>query len=294
MDVQLIEIKQDNPGLNGFLGSWLCRNGVTFVVDVGPARSGRRLVKELEKQGCHDLNYVLLSHIHIDHAGALADVLERYPAAQVISHNKGLENLESPSKLWQASRSVLQGIAEGYGPPRPVSRERLIPHTENPIPGLEIIETPGHAPHHLSFRFGGRLFAGEAAGNYFVIRDKEYLRPATPPRFFLDVFLKSVDRLLALQDQPIHYAHFGQGDSSHRLLARFRKQLLAWHDIIREQFSLGGEDIIGRCVEILLERDANLEVFSEMDEGAQARERFFMANAVRGFVGYFQERAGVR
>lgn len=293
MESQLIEITQDDPRFNGFIGSWLCRDGVTLVVDVGPAKSAHRLVDVL-KGYVGAIDFVLLTHIHIDHAGALAEVAERFPTARVICHRKAMENLEDPSRLWEASRAVLQGIAEGYGSPRPIAKERLVPHTENPVPGLKIIETPGHAPHHLSFLFGGSLFVGEAGGNYYRTGDREYLRPATPPRFLMDVFLSSVDRLLGLEDQPIHYAHFGAGDSSHRLLKRSRQQLLDWHDLISQEFAQGAEDLIPRCVDVLLKTDPNLGALRTMNEAAQARERFFIGNAVRGFVGYIEERAKAR
>jgi len=221
----------------------------------------------------------------------LADVLDRYPKAMAVCHEKGIESLMAPAKLWQGSRKVLGSLAELYGEPRPAPPERLIPHTDLESRHLEIIETPGHAPHHLSFCYGGRLFSGEAGGNYFLVGEEEYLRPATPPRFFLDVFLESVERLLSLEDQPIRYAHFGKGPSSKRLLGRFRQQVLHWKEWISGQVDSGGAEPVENCVEMLLARDPNLRAFSLMPPGVQKRERVFMANAVRGFIGYFQERS---
>ena len=292
MDDRLIEIRQDMPGFNPFFGSWVCRDDLTLIIDVGPANSAGRLVKSLALLDLDRVDYILITHIHIDHAGALAVLLDQYPMAKALCHAGAINHLVNPSKLWAGSRKVLGDIAEIYGPPLPVLGERLIPHTEADIKDLKVIETPGHALHHLSYSYQGRLFAGEAAGNYLKCGGLEYLRPATPPRFFLDVFLESLDALMALNDQAIRYAHFGEAQSSHEMLNIFRDQLLRWEAIIGESVRQGGEsqDIIKRCVDLLLEKDPNLAAFHKMDPDVQDRERFFMTNGIRGFVEYFNEK----
>ena len=289
MKTNLIEIKQDDPAFNSFFGLWICKDDITFIVDVGPAGSAQRLIDSLYSMGIESLDYILITHIHIDHCGALADILEQFPMAKAVCHSKGIKHIVEPGNLWKGSLKVLGDIAEMFGPPGPVARERLIPHTETDIKNLMVIETPGHAAHHLSFCYKNLFFAGEAGGNYFLINGEEYLRPATPPRFLFDIFINSVDKLLALDNQPIHYAHFGKAESSHRLLNRFREQLFLWKDILTGEFQKGGDDIINRSIDVLLEKDSNLEAFSKMDAGTQRRERTFLGNAVKGFLGYFKE-----
>lgn len=290
MKTDLIEITQDMPGFNGFLGSWLCQDKLTFLVDVGPANSSGRLIKTLESIGITKIDFIFLTHIHIDHAGALADILKRYPMARVISHEKGIRFLVDPSKLWAGSLDVLGDTARGYGEPKPVAEEKVIPHSQFEMADLKVIETPGHAPHHLSFSYKGSLFAGEAGGNYFLVNSKNYLRPATPPRFFFDVFLKSLDRLLALDNQVICYAHFGIARDSHRLLDRFRKQLFRWNDIIYDQMQEGNENLVDRCMDALLENDPDLAAFTEMSSDSQKREKIFLTNSINGFIGFFREK----
>lgn len=292
MRERLIEIKQDRPGFDNFFGSWICRDDHTLVIDVGPANSAGRFIDTLESLGLERIDYILLSHIHIDHSGALADVLDHYPMAKAICHQKAIAFLIDPSRLWEGSVELLGDVAEMYGKPRPVSGERLIPHTETAVTDLTVIETPGHAAHHLSFVYKNRLFVGEAAGNYLVIGDREYLRPATPPRFFLNVCLESVNRLLALENQPICYAHFGRAENSRQLLERFRDQLMRWKKIIYEFAAKGPrdpDDQIESCMEALLEKDPDLQAFHMMDSAEQARERILMGNSIQGFLGYLRE-----
>ena len=293
MPETFLPIEQDMPGLNPFFGSGICQGDLNIMVDVGPANTAGRLVVSMETLGLARLDYILLTHIHIDHGGALSEVLARYPEAKVICHEKGLPHLVDPSRLYEGSLKVLGDLARTYGSPAPIAEERLVPHIKCRINGLRIIETPGHAIHHLSFTYGGRLYAGEAAGNYFIVGKREYLRPATPPRFFLDIFIKSVDRLLALEDQPIRYAHVESAETSHRLLGQFRDQLLFWESVISESVTRGGRktDIIQSCVDRLLKEDPSLAAFDHMDENTQRREKTFMANSVKGFVGFFEEKS---
>jgi glyoxylase-like metal-dependent hydrolase (beta-lactamase superfamily II) len=287
-DRVLIEIKQPLRGFDRFIGAWVYTGDIHLVVDVGPANSVHRLVEALARINVTWIDYVLLTHIHIDHVGGLAEFLESFPMALVVCHNKAVKHLVDPSKLWEGSRKVLGDIADAYGPLKAVRQEICIPHTEAHIKDLLVLETPGHAPHHLSFSYRGNLFAGEAGDNYLCVADRDYLRPATPPRLFLKDFLATVDRLMALEDQHICYAHFGDAPSSHRMLKRFRAQVLRWEEVIQQEVAAGSEGLVTRCVDRLLEKDPDLKAFEFMDPDTQDRERFFMANSVKGYIEFLE------
>ncbi|MGE5839774.1 MAG: MBL fold metallo-hydrolase [Deltaproteobacteria bacterium] len=289
MEPELIEIRQDRPGFERFIGSWLCAFEKTMVVDVGPSRSLPRLIDSLAARGIRRVDYVLLTHIHMDHAGGLAEFLDYFPTAAAVCHEKAIAHLVDPDKLWQGSQKTLGALAEVYGPIKPVKRERLIPHTEAHAQGIDLVETPGHAVHHLSFILEGNLLAGEAGGICVTGRGWEYLRPATPPVFFLKEFVGSIDRLLAREDLHMCYAHLGKAHSSHRVLTRERAQLLLWEKIIREETSGSEPPPVDRCVERLLARDPELGAFKLMSSAEQERERFFMGNSVKGYLGFIQE-----
>jgi glyoxylase-like metal-dependent hydrolase (beta-lactamase superfamily II) len=289
MEAELIELKQDRSGFDRFIGSWLCLFDKTMVIDVGPSRSLPKLIDSLTARGVHRVDYVLLTHIHMDHAGGLAEFLDHFPMARAVCHGKAISHLVDPSKLWLGSQKTLGDIAEAYGPIKPVTRERLIPHTEAQAEGIDLVETPGHAAHHLSFIIEGNLFAGEAGGIYVTGKGWEYLRPATPPVFFLKEFLGSIDRLLTAKDLPMCYAHFGRADSSHHMLKRERAQLLFWEEIIREEMAKGDQLLLERCMARLLAQDPELEAFKTMSSADQEREKFFMGNSIKGYVGFLQE-----
>ena len=290
MEPILIDLKQHRPGYDHFIASWVCKGDSNIVVDVGPANSVHILMDALEAMEMDRVDLVLLTHIHIDHAGGLADFLEQFPMAKVVCHRMGVEHLVDPSKLWAGSLKVLGELAEFYGPFKPVKEEALIPHTDASIEALQIIETPGHAPHHLSFSYQDKLFVGEASGTYHNMGGLEYVRPATPPKFFMEECLGSVDRLLGIKDQPIYYVHFGKAVSSHHKLKRFREQLIRWAEIIKQEMAGGRADLVKRCMESLLEKDPDLKAFHAMDPDMQARERYFLTNSINGYVEYLQSR----
>lgn len=289
MEPILVDLKQHRPGFDHFIASWFCKGDRNIVVDVGPANSVQILIESLDAMHVDRVDFVLLTHIHIDHAGGLADFLEHFPMAKIVCHGMGVRHLVDPAKLWAGSRKVLGELADFYGPIKPVKAEALIPHTEANIGSLEVIETPGHAPHHLSFSYQGKLFVGEASGTFHKMGDLEYVRPATPPKFFMEECLGSVDRLLSLEDQPIYYVHFGKAESSHHKLERFRDQLTRWAEVIRQEMTQDHGDLVKKCMETLLEKDPNLRAFHAMGPDMQKRERYFITNSINGYIEYLQE-----
>jgi glyoxylase-like metal-dependent hydrolase (beta-lactamase superfamily II) len=285
----LIEIRLDRTGFDRFIGSWVCRFEKTVVIDVGPSSSVIKLIDSLKAMGIHHVDYVLLTHIHMDHAGGLGEFLDHFTTARAICHSKAVSHLLDPSKLWANSQKTLGNLAIAYGPMKPVKKERLLAHTEARVEGVDIIETPGHAPHHLSFVILGHLFVGEAGGTYVAREGWEYLRPATPPVFFLKEFLRSIDLLLARGELPICYAHLGSAQSSQQMLKRERDQLLFWEHVLRDELGKGDHGLMERGLTRLLREDKELQEIKAMSSGEQERERFFLGNSIKGYLGFLQD-----
>jgi glyoxylase-like metal-dependent hydrolase (beta-lactamase superfamily II) len=238
--------------------------------------------------GLETLDLILITHIHIDHAGGLARVLESFPRAKVICHRKGIKHLVDPERLWAGSLKTLGEVAEAYGPLSPVKEESFIAHDEARINRLHVIETPGHAPHHLSFAYEGNLFVGEAGGTCFSVQGHCYMRPATPPRFFPELFLQSIDKLLNLDDLPIFFGHLDQAESSHTMLNRHRAQLIRWGEMILRGFRNGIENVDVFC-DLLIREDPDLSHYHLLPPEHRERERFFLSNSIRGYLDHFKE-----
>lgn len=295
--LELIDLDQDLPGQRRFISCWLWQSPAeTFIVDPGPPATAAHLIRSLEELGVERLDHILLTHIHLDHGGATAQVLERWPAARVICHKNGRSHLVDPSRLWQGSLEVLGHKAEVYGRPHPVPEAAIDTEAEG---GIQIIPTPGHAPHHLAFLYQGNLFVGEAAGTFARLDDDEYyLRPATPPRFFLPVATGSLDRLLDLDPQPLRicFAHHGQftGDSREVLQAA-RDQLELWTATANEFMAsrteiaaFDQEALLPELADVLRAVDPRFARGVRLPADIQERERDFTRQTLRGILGYLK------
>jgi glyoxylase-like metal-dependent hydrolase (beta-lactamase superfamily II) len=284
-----IELPQKIAGWENFIGAWLIRGKPTIVVDVGPSASIDALITQLEQRAIKKVDYIWLTHIHIDHAGGLAPFLNKFPTARAVVPTKGIPHLIDPTKLWEGSLATLGEKALAYGPIDPVSPERLISPDVFSLDGLTILDTPGHAPFHLSFCNKDSLFCGESAGIFQSFGDRFYLRPPTPPRFFFEQTVASVNRMLALDDCPIFFGHSGASDSSSRkILGLYREQLFHWKSLIGEIIISTPDPVTEQVIDLLLEKDPFLACFQELNSSAQQRERFFIANSIAGFVGYLR------
>ena len=301
--LHLIDLDQDLPGQRRFISCWAQLGpGPTYVVDPGPPSTGPRLVAELEGLGLARLDFVLLTHIHLDHGGATAGVLARWPEARVVCHPRGRAHLADPERLWRGSLAVLGEKARVYGEPAPVPADALADQAEAAARGIEVIETPGHAPHHVCFRHGGRLFLGEAAGTYSTLgrgpdTPEPYLRPATPPRYRPEVAQASLDRLLALDPPPreLIFAHHGRHTGDARALLRAaRDQLDLWLSVCREQRTAAGpgadpDRLMDAIAAALLRRDPFFARGRHLPADIRVRERDFTRQTLRGMLGRLDE-----
>jgi glyoxylase-like metal-dependent hydrolase (beta-lactamase superfamily II) len=301
--LDLIDLPLPLEGYHHFFGIWLLRDenrGLRAIVDTGPSSTVPVLLESLKKHGVTRLDYILLTHIHLDHSGGLAEVLEAFPMARVAVHPKGRRHLVNPERLWQSSLEVIPDMAAVYGEPASVDEEVFLAEPLD-VPGVESIDTPGHAPHHRSFlyRAGEKtiLFAGEAASTYgrrghaYPGEDDGtfFLRPATPPKFFLEDALDSIRKLESTDADIMCYAHFGYTCDVVHLLKEARKQLLLWKDLFREYLAeekAVPEDVkMEDLLDYVLGKDPWLAELANLPEDMQHRERGFLLSSAAGFLG---------
>ncbi len=284
----LIELNQNITGFNQFISAWLYRGHKRSVlVDPGPTSTISVVRQALRDLHVNWLDGILLTHIHIDHAGGTGMLMSSFPEARIICHPRGIPHMVDPEKLWQGSLAVLGEVAEKYGRIIKVHPSRISYETSVDKGSLhvDVIETPGHAAHHLSYLVDGILFAGEAAGVHVVEKDISYLRPATPPRFIYDVYRGSVLKLMELKASYICFGHFGLHDDVDRVLRAALSQLDLWWDIVRDSVTLDEE----RILEKLLTADPQLERFADLSPAIRERELYFMKNSLRGLLSAARE-----
>ena len=294
-DLFLVDLDQPLEGFRRFISAWVWTKGrEAAVVDPGPASTVPVLLQALDRMGIERVPAVLLTHIHLDHAGGTGALLARYPEARVWCHPRAAPHLADPGRLWEGSRNVLGRVAEAYGEPLPVPRDRLVCESSLEIHGirLEALDTPGHAPHHLCFRAGGILFAGELAGVHLELDGRVYRRPATPPVFRHQVFRRSILRALDAEAQVLCLGHYGTARDPRKALGDALEQLDLWVSTVEEVLAAGAEAWEERALAELARRDAAFALFHRLPDDIRARERFFCRNTLLGIRGFVQGRGG--
>ncbi|MDM8556890.1 MBL fold metallo-hydrolase [Desulfococcaceae bacterium HSG7] len=290
-DLYLIKIAPPLTGFDNFIGVWLFKGEKNFIVDVGPAVTSLQLIQALNKLHIDHLDYILLTHIHIDHAGAIGNIAAHFPHTPIICHAKGISHLAEPSRLWEGTLKTLGKTAQKYHPFTPVPSDRFISADQFTSSCVTAIETLGHSPHHVSFITDDYLFAGEAGGVCLSIRaPDDYLRPASPPRFYFDVYLDSIDRLLLQNPKIIAYGHFGLAVDAQTMLKKHRKQLFVWKEVIGDIIKHSSyKSIETECMEQLLEQDNQMQGFASMSDDTKKRELGFLRNSIKGFAGFLSQ-----
>lgn len=218
----------------------LVENGRVAVVDTASNACLPHTLEALRLLGLSPaaVDYVFLTHIHLDHAGGAGAMMQAFPEARLIVHPRGVRHMVDPTKLFAAVQAVY-GAAEAhqlYGELLPIAEERIIVAGEGysfDLNGrtLVCLDTPGHARHHLCLldTRSGSLFTGDIFGLSFRELDVDgrpsVIPTTTPTQFEPAVMHQSVDRILSYQPSALYLTHFSRvqdgqrlGDDLHRLI----------------------------------------------------------------------------
>jgi len=232
------------------VGVYLLVDEHPALVDVGPTPNLPRLLSGIRAAGLEPeaIEYVFLTHIHLDHAGGAGVLARSLPRARFLVHPRGAPHLVDPTRLVQsAGRLFGEAMATLYGEvaPRPGDAVRALEDGEEVVLGrrrLVAVATPGHAKHHHAYWEPGRrwVYAGDVAG--IALPGTAYVHPPTPPPDLdLEAWEASIDRLLALGPQRLLYTHFGWQDEPATRLEELRKRLRAEGAWVKEGLEAGLE-----------------------------------------------------
>jgi glyoxylase-like metal-dependent hydrolase (beta-lactamase superfamily II) len=205
------------------------------LFDCGPTTTIPALKGGLADQGLelNDLRHLLLSHIHLDHAGAAGALVREHPALQVHVSEIGAPHLIEPERLERSARRLYGDSFDTlWGELAPVPRENVHVAGERVL-GLDCFPTPGHASHHVSYLDrDGTLYSGDAAG-VRIQPGRAVLPPTPPPEFDLAAWQKTLEELGRRDPQRLALIHFGIADDPQRHLAELSIELYDWADFVR-------------------------------------------------------------
>lgn len=235
-------------GLEGITAVYYIAGPRPTIIETGPATSLDHTLKGLEEAGAADLELIILTHIHLDHAGAVGHLAERFPRAQVIVRIEGAPHIADPSRLWASAARLYPNMEEMWGEMLPVPEDRITSvSADGPVADLgngrriDAVYAPGHAKHQMALldRQRGDMYPGDAIGVF--LPEAGVIRPATPPPDFdLEQSVSTVERLRSLRPGRLYPTHFGPAPDAN---AAFDEAILRYRQWVRaaeEAVATGG------------------------------------------------------
>ena len=238
-------------GQSGIIAAGLLRGrqGIALV-DPGPSTTVATLTAALASKGAAlaDVRAILITHIHLDHAGATGTLIESCPAAAVYVHEAGAPHLVDPSRLLiSAARLYGEDMDRLWGEVRPVRADRIRVVGDEPITVVghvvDVARTPGHATHHVSYFLpeSGIAFVGDTAG--LCRQTGRVVLPATPPPDVdLDAWRVSTARILAWNPDLLFLTHFGPHPSPRGHFSDMWARMDDWSARVRAALAGPGTD----------------------------------------------------
>ena len=224
--------------------------GSLALIDPGPSTCLESLELGLERQGLRlsEVTHILLTHIHLDHAGATGTIVRRHPHVKVFVHERGAAHMADPAKLLASSARLYGDQMErlwGEVAPVPAKNLTAVAGGERIDAGgrtFEVAYTPGHASHHVCYfdRSSSVAFVGDTGG---ICIDGGYVLPPTPPPDIdVDAWKTSVARIEAWSPQTLFLTHFGPARGAAPHLQALMENLETNSGIVRARLSEPGTD----------------------------------------------------
>ncbi len=243
--MQIIPLDLGFQGLEHAIAVYLVRGPAgAILIETGPGSTLQNLLRRLAEQGLEaaDIRHVLVTHIHLDHAGAAGWWANQ--GAQIYVHHVGAPHLIDPSRLLNSAGRIYGSLMDqlwGETLPAPAANVTSLADGDTVnVAGLQLtaLDTPGHAWHHHVFRLGDVAFAGDAAGVRLPVGEWISV-PAPPPEFKLDIWQKTLQRLQAERFAALFLTHFGRVDHVADHLQRFGERMTTAATFIRERMEAG-------------------------------------------------------
>ena len=234
------------------------------LIETGPSTSFDAVLSGLEALGMgpNDLAHVVVTHVHLDHAGGVGTIAGAFPRATIWVHERGAPHIADPTRLVASTERTygVDRVREMFGPVEPVAAERLRALKDGDkidIGGrrLSAMYTPGHASHHVALHDSrtGAVFVGDALGVH--LPDVGVLRPATPPPDFDEgLSCASIERIRE-RAELLLLSHFGPVAEVDQMCDLAGKRIRSWSHVVREALEL--DDDVDRITQLLEELGAS-------------------------------------
>jgi glyoxylase-like metal-dependent hydrolase (beta-lactamase superfamily II) len=274
------------PGVDAEFAVYFIQDGNGAIIEPGPASLVSRIAEVASSLDMTNPDYIIPTHIHLDHAGGSGELLKHFSGAKLVVNRHGVKHLVDPTRLIKSTRLAFGDDYENtYGAilPVPESRLKVVANGERIKVGsreLESIYTPGHAPHHTAFldtRIRG-IFCGEALG---LVYHPGYppLPAVAPPSFNLELYLEDMSRLLSLKPDMLFYSHGTVSREPETMITQVIENTRSIGDLILRGLKSGKSDeVITGLVDDYLKTDFHA-----------ALDEYELTTNVKAFIFYFRK-----
>lgn len=275
------------PGLATMFSAYFIKGTSCALIEPGPAALVPDIQGAISHLGLNSPEYIMATHIHLDHAGAMGALSRVFQQAKIVVHSQGAKHMVSPSQLIRGTKMAFGDNFESiYGAISAVPESQLkIVEDEARIVvdgrELRIIHTPGHAPHHMAIFDTkiGALFCGEALG--LIYGPGSLPLPAVaPPNLDLEVYLSGMERLRQLKPRLLFYSHDGIGNDPEKLISSAIENTKTIADTVLQALRTEKDDqAVTRRLGLYIEERYGLKL-----------QRHDLAMNVSGFAYYFRKK----
>ena len=281
------------------LGSvYLLNEEKKALVDSGPSSSASVVLDGIRQVGVRpeDINYIIVSHIHLDHGGGAGVLLKHMPQAQVVVHHKGAKHLMAPAELLDSSIEALGAeIIAQQGEVVPIEPHRLkLVHDNDTIrlsekQVLDFIDAPGHAPHELCIyeRRNGGLFVGDALG-LNLAGGRVLLQCHPPPSFNPQVCISTIERLKGLNATSVYFAHFGAANKVQETLQLAIDKLRSYHTLMAKAVEDNTLDKAAEAISAQIR--AEIEPVKRLPSLYEFVDNVIVTPCIAGLLHYYRNR----
>ena len=240
-------IDLEHLDLEGAIACYLVDAPEPTIIDPGPTTTLERLIDGLAAHGvgAGDLRHVLLTHIHLDHAGASGFLIDHFPNACVHVHEDGASHMVDPERLVASTRRTFGDNHDRlWGEVKPVPKDRIRAWREGesgPWSGLRPVPTPGHIAHHLAYldERDGTLFSGDSMG--IALSGGPQHPPTPPPAVNLPDWARTLDEIGAIGPERFGATHFGIHEDVEARRLQLKGRLEALEARVRTALESGDE-----------------------------------------------------
>jgi glyoxylase-like metal-dependent hydrolase (beta-lactamase superfamily II) len=270
-------------GHDRVIGAYLLETAEGLALfDCGPRTCVDALEHGLRNRGARltDVRHLLLSHIHLDHAGAAGTLVRQHPELQVHVSEIGAPHVIDPSRLIVSARRLYRDLDRLWGEPEPVPAANVHVVGDR-VAGLECFPAPGHASHHVCFLAGdGTLYAGDAVG-VRIVPGRHILPAAPPPDIDLEAWERSLSEIEKRAPSALALIHFGVVESVAEHVQRTRATLATWSDRVRS--GMNEDEWVAAAL-------ADLVTSEGEDAAAHAQRAAPLDQSYAGLARYWQKR----